>query len=439
MKASAGSGCSGPAVQDGMQEGVSPFRQPRGDRSKARSGIPAKRIPAHLSHRIQVAWERYDLCRRQLEAFLRQNAGGASSPSRAIVLPTPQPPIPLPLPARLQTDSAPLASPVPLSTASIFAFDGSKAPVPVSTSNAAVPGPGAPPITAPPIDLTTLDPSTFGLGDMPGGMDAMDLSSLGMDELSAIINGGSFPFSGDIGTGLGIGGLAAPAEAQAAVTPRTQAANEAATESFFASLTAAQPAPAQVSANDAAQTVAAGGEAQAGAKAATAVQSQSSAAPPAPQNDSDIGGFSFEIPPGMEGDVDLTDLSELAGLFDAGGALAGASRPVSAASTVAPSLQPPAEITAPSTATQTAAQDQPAPDSAKQKPTDTNTEATDVAEPAQTAPADEENAPLEEAGGDGQMAEYDFSNIDLDDFNFGDSALMNVEGDEFQSLLDEFN
>ena len=58
--------------------------------------------------------------------------------------------------------------------------------------------------------------------------------------------------------------------------------------------------------------------------------------------------------------------------------------------------------------------------------------------PAPVQPTQAQSA-LDEAManiGDGQ--DYDLSNIDLDDFNFGDGSIPNVEGDEFESLFAEF-
>lgn len=385
-----------------------------------------------------MAWDKYELCRRQLEAFLRQNAAGASSPSRAIVLPTPQPPAPLPLPPRLQTDTAPLSSPVPLTTASIMlAYNPSK-----GSDAAASAEPTSSTSAAPPIDLLNLGASAngvpFNLGDLGNGMDGMDLSTLGMAELSAIINVDSFPYSADGVGGLGMAGLAAGAgagEGQAAVTPRTQAANDAATETFLASLTA-DPGPS-------ASTAAAQAEDKSGGAATTGESSTASATnrntgktnatqAHAVANMSD---FSFDMPPGMDGDVNLNDLSELAGLFDSGGALDAMSRPVSATSTKAPALQPAAEIKSQADASDKA---DPAANGGKATGGQAQQEGGADGAVGQTDPP-KEGDKTEDQQAAGQYGEYDFNNIDLDDFNFGDSNLMNVEGDEFQSLLDEFN
>lgn len=307
-----------------------------------------------------------------------QNAAYASSPSKPLPQPatTTAPALVNPEPTPLA--SAQVASPIPLSTASFLSYD--KPPPALQLE----------PFRQP-------DAQEFLPDEMMFQSDqAMDLSSLGISELTAIINGEDYSFvdaKPDIGGGEGsAGGFGGMDQTQ---TRGTQAA----TEKLLASLNDLTQQQQQQDqggvAGDGPQIT----QAIAEENVDTLLASLQSTQPPAIGNPDQNGEFNFDfqnpdpaVGDGGDGAGGEVDLSELVGLFS--------------------------------------------------DPTTSSGPGQSVPAPVSLDPVPQQNldALLADAGQEGGYGEetYDLGGIDLEDFNFGDGSIPNVEGDEFEELFAEF-
>ena len=280
--------------------------------------------------------------------------------------------------------------------------------------------------------------------NFPEGSIPMELSSLGISELHDIINGNNIFNAGPSNGGANIGSTERTAmfgggnmNMTEMPRPNTDGANREETEKLFASLTAMGNGPTDTQRQQAqAQAIAPAvhgsieaGSNQSGQQAEPDVDailaslnstSQSTEQPPAPQARGaeaklDAGEFNFDF----GGDNVDVDLSELAGLF---------SENNSGAATIQPTP-----------ASTTTGKDQGGAEAVNQGQSAAGTQGKEDDSQMQSQQGSA-SANIEGLEGLGNMGgeEYDFGGIDLDDFNFGDENLPNVDGDEFESLFAEF-
>ncbi|ORX41121.1 hypothetical protein BD324DRAFT_678509 [Kockovaella imperatae] len=334
-------------------------------------------IPPGLMQQLQSYWESYEAIKRHVEWYMTQNALHASTPSRPPpITSSPIAPIVPPLSA-IQTE-VPKSSPIPLSTASMLAYDNQSIEAPSVAPPNLPTVPAVPSVPAPkPIPAFAQD-----LGGMSGTSttDQLDLSSLGMEELSALLNDNNANPFGDGSSSDFLAGM-------------FDDSNSAETDKLLASLS--QPA----------------GDGQA--------------------TQADAQTFDFDF------GTEQADMAELAGLFGTEtkqDAEVKETAPVAPVADVQQTGGPKGHVKRPSIGVGSTPN---IPPETPQIPS------VEVPAPTAETKPDPPSAQVQEASENpeptfGEEQDYDLSNIDLEDFNFGDGSMPNVEGDEFESLFAEF-
>lgn len=219
----------------------------------------------------------------------------------------------------------------------------------------------------------------------PDGGQAMDLSSLGISELTAIINGDDFSFTDVKGEQPDFSSLIDPPTNQGlgnAMTPGTQAA----TDNLMAALGAPHgptEQPGQI-AEPEKEEGKSKEEQNVDELLASLETTQNGDTAQQPNTNPDGSNFDYDFNAMNSGGVDL---SQLVGLL-------------SDAKNMQPPIPPPS---------------------------------------ANTQEQQKFDLLLEDAGQVGESESYVLGGIDLDDFNFGDGSIPNVEGDEFERMFAEFD
>ena len=353
----------------------------------------------------------------------RQNALYASSPSHpAIIMPTTQAPAPVTsIPDHVkESEVNDKASPIELASATMLAYDGAS-----STANqpqAQVQGNFA-------------DPS-LAFGPESG----VDLTSIGMNELSAMMNQQTELFSSasnptDTTQPQDLNLFNESTGPSTTVTPGTQAE----TEKLIASISQApaeQPTNAEEPKTDSNADQTQGDVNSLFASLQPTTQQE---VPSTQTAETTAQNFNFDFGTAEGGDVDL---SELAGLFSdaevqAGAAALGGDGAAEQPTSVAPPTAGAEQNVQQSTQ---AEQQQAAPETQVPQP-DFQMQTAQVSQPDFQIQSDPtiQNDGQSNAGGEGIQGDIgDLGAINFDEFNFGDSDMPNVEGDEFESLFAEF-
>ncbi|WWD20578.1 hypothetical protein CI109_105054 [Kwoniella shandongensis] len=186
-----------------------------------RLGLKGQRVPVHMVHRLETSWRAYEGLRRQTEWCISQSGqqplNKPTQPSTIDVnvtspfshdqaqKPIASPPksIPLPIPSHLTANGRPpaVSSPIPLGAASLLAFDGQRLQAP--PGNEPISLDAAQTLQQPPFQQTQpmqeqdilQDGSTTNTTATAG----VDYASMGLDELTALINGDASSFDLNMG------------------------------------------------------------------------------------------------------------------------------------------------------------------------------------------------------------------------------------------------
>ncbi|KAK8850397.1 hypothetical protein IAR55_004315 [Kwoniella newhampshirensis] len=210
-----------------------------------RLGMKGKKVPTHMMHRLEASWRSYEGLRRQTEWCMAQSGQQPSKPvltnkptstleAIAKLAPVPSVPsptnhktmasenispprsIPLPIPSHLTVNGQipAVSSPIPLGAASLLAFDGQRLQGPPGNEPIAISGGSdttfqtqvsqQPPFqqtqiqSQPPLQQNDGQSSMTAQIPLDGSMDGsgggIDYSSMGLEELTALINGEASAF-----------------------------------------------------------------------------------------------------------------------------------------------------------------------------------------------------------------------------------------------------
>ncbi|KAL1409876.1 hypothetical protein Q8F55_003875 [Vanrija albida] len=391
----------------------------------------ASKPPRRLEIRLEAAWKNYDATRRHVEWFIAQNVEYAAAPDKfnaRLRPPAPLAPPPMPTPSPASALPAHMAhtpivsSPIPLSSTSFL------------SQNAHPPAVAA---SAQPQQQESVFPE--GLMSFDGNI---DLSSLGMDELNAIISGAN-----DMNA----------QQQPSAATPGDVFAMTPNTSKLLATLEGTGTPAAHT-----APTPSAGAQQATPAPDATPSQ-QPAPSTAAPAADSTFD-FTFDA-----GDMDLSnldnlDLAALEGLFGGGGGGGGDDGGLGALGEASGSGDVGSNGEAGATTAQaddtggdlnldallaggdlTASVPEPPAPTEDVKPAPEPAPAEPAPEPAITLPDPAPAQPAPEAAAAAPVSFDDaglgdqggLGDINFDDFNF-DDQMPQVDGDEFASLFAEF-